>query len=162
MKHVLSQNKIVKVAVIAMLAIQTCVAQQVFAESKDSDSATKWIQSKLDGRKGMDLLGQTPDGKPCGLYLTDIYQGLYGYYVVVGLQGTQDSNDYIGLATKSKAKIKVSDQELFFHVDDSWGNDSWRNTVTVKLGANGSLMSAIGVSDLKTITCNLSGETKGR
>jgi len=143
-----------------LIAALVLASSSAFAASNDHEKAASWIKSKLNGQKGIDILGQTQDGKRCGFYLTDIDGGLF--YVVVGLDNAKDMNDYIGITTTPESEIKVNGSNMVFHLNQSWGNDSKTNTVSVELNANGSPVRATGISDLKTITCNLTGESKSR
>jgi hypothetical protein len=137
------------------LLLAILLSAPVFAQTESdttSNTAIQWVKAALDGQKEQNILGSTPDGKKCGLYLTDLSSGLY--YVVVGPDGAKALNDYVGIVS-SKSEITDTGSRLRFHSDNSWGNDSKTNTVTIELNSAREPVLATGVSDLKTITCRM-------
>lgn len=135
----------------SILGIFALLSASALADT-NSNPATTWIQNSLGNQAQTEILGMSADGK-CGLYLTDKQAGIY--FVVVGIEGSKDMEDYIGVATTDDLDAKYDAALIRFQSDNSWGNSSRINTVSVLLDDNGSPVQAVGVSDRKVISCKL-------
>ncbi|MGZ3722768.1 MAG: hypothetical protein ACXVA9_07560 [Bdellovibrionales bacterium] len=106
----------------------------------------------LGGYSAQKYFGHTPEGKRCALQLTDKYGGIF--YVTVGYNRSEDLEDYVGV-TINQSKIQIGANALAFSADQSWGNSSQRNNVTIDVDKNRTPIHAKGVSDLQSIDCEL-------
>jgi len=138
------------------LSISYVSAHAQLSEPNELKAKT-WLKSQFSkNQRTVDFPGYTMWGKVCALYLTDkSVDGLYeDYYVVVGYWEAKDQNDYIG-GVVSKSFMIMNDTLFSLFSDESWGNGSHWNRVKIVTDAKGNPIKAEGVSDLKSISCNL-------
>ena len=104
-----------------------------------SDSAKAWIKNTLGNQTAIRILGQTAQGQPCGLFLTDKQNGVYSLNVssLVPLASVE-------VATTAQTNITYDPTLIFF---------SGQHTVAVQLDESGSLKRAIGANGVLTIDC---------
>lgn len=123
-----------------------------------------WIRSHFPSPQSIlarDFDGEDVQaGKKCGLFLSDKSSADFeDYFVVVGYRDTGDSDDYIGMGT-SETMGSMTNSELRLHSENSWGNSSTFNSLTIKINMFGKPLSVFGKSDKRTINCKLNGAVK--
>lgn len=119
----------------------------------DSSSfADSWLSRQAEEFKVHDFLGKTKAGKPCGLFISN--KGSNIYFVVVGYKNSKDLSDYIGVIN-TQSGVRSDQTEIAFASPNSWGNDTSTNFVRIELDSSGSPVRAVGISDLKRISCTL-------
>ncbi len=141
-----------------LLTLVSCTAFASQNSPTQPDKAVRWVQSMIE--QGTTVVsGKTPKGEPCGLHLRDTQDGSY-YVVVSPTAATVPSraNEFVGLRT-DKSKSIVNSYQISFHSNESWGNWSSWNSVTIVFGGIGEPpTTVVGVSDLTKITCKLDSE----
>lgn len=112
-----------------------------------------WLQSMFNGLTYVSLSGVASE-KDCQLQLADNSHMQTGYDVIVNFE-SEDANDYIGVITTEAALSQPTSNQLKFASNQSWGNDSTRNMVTIELNSANQPVRATGVSDILAIDCVL-------
>lgn len=109
-----------------------------FADS-GSNSAKSWIKNILAGKSSNSIRGQTAQGQPCGLFLTDNQNNVFSLAVssLVPLASVE-------LAITEKTNV-IYDPSFIFFTD--------AHTVAVQMDESGSPVRAVGANGHVTIDC---------
>lgn len=134
-------------------AISAVAVNASAADKSQADIVKSWLSEQAPSvDKAANIKGKTPDGKACGLYVTDKYGGVY--FVVVGYSDTKDMDQYIGVVSTDSSSSRTQ-ANVTFASANPWGNNSRYNLVDVKTDDKGKPVRAVGISDLLKIDCRL-------
>lgn len=135
-----------------------CFAQTT---NTGNDFADKWFRTQINQSTDVQKMiqGQTPEGKPCALRLFDMKpfkptNPMFYVGVILEKNPLNLHDDWVDSIAIFNFNSTVNSEAsiLSFENDRTWEKSP--HSIEIQLNDNGLLLSATGISDSKSITCN--------